>query len=116
MLSTYCQECGSKNEYRFSKPKFCSSCGVPFDPSSKIQSTKMQKKPHEESISEEVDQYQIDDPDGTDIFEVPNLSSLAYDVEVSNNSFSFGDLFKNIEPDETPAASRPKKRGRPKKK
>ena len=117
MLSTYCQECGAKNEYRFSKPKFCSSCGTPLDPLSRPQDKKTTKKVIEESVAEEeVHSYQIDDPDGTDVFEVPNLSSLAYDIEVTNNSFSFGDLFKNVEPEEASKPKQAKKRGRPKKK
>ena len=26
----YCSECGAKHEYKFSPPKFCSSCGAPM--------------------------------------------------------------------------------------
>jgi len=31
MLKLYCPECGSPTSYSASKPKFCSSCGTPFD-------------------------------------------------------------------------------------
>lgn len=31
MLKLYCTECGSPTSYSASKPKFCSSCGTPFD-------------------------------------------------------------------------------------
>ena len=30
MQAIYCTECGSKNIYSGSKPKFCSSCGHPM--------------------------------------------------------------------------------------
>ena len=26
----YCSECGTKHEYKFSPPKFCSNCGSPM--------------------------------------------------------------------------------------
>jgi hypothetical protein len=31
MLKLYCTECGGPTSYLDSKPKFCSSCGTPFD-------------------------------------------------------------------------------------
>jgi hypothetical protein len=31
MLKIYCTECGGPTNYSSSKPKFCSSCGSPFD-------------------------------------------------------------------------------------
>ena len=31
MLKLYCIECGNPTSYSASKPKFCSSCGTPFD-------------------------------------------------------------------------------------
>lgn len=111
MLSTYCQECGSKNEYRFSKPKFCSNCGHPLSgeesvkPKQKVPPRKAQAQRIESDFDEE----------GTEVYEVPELSQLEYDIEVSSNaSFSMGSLFKNVRTD-TESAPPKKKRGRPRK-
>ncbi len=111
MLSTYCQECGSKNEYRFSKPKFCSNCGHPLSgeesvkPKQKVPPRKAQAQRIESDFDEE----------GTEVYEVPELSQLEYDIEVSSNaSFSMGSLFKNVRTD-TESEPLKKRRGRPRK-
>ena len=116
MLSTYCQHCGSKNEYRFTKPSFCSSCGNSLDGSVKKDTAKKTKK---EPCKSEVETEGILDPDGTDIYEVPHIENLAYEIDVGQNSFSLGDLFKNLEGEVDASVSdspSPRKRGRPKKK
>ena len=118
MLSTYCQECGAKNEYRFTKPKFCSSCGSSLDGSGKVNSIKpeQEKRTLPKSSPQRSEGEEIDDPDGTDIYEVPYIENLSYDIEISQNSFSLGDLFKNIESESKPTNAKAKTRGRPKKK
>ena len=109
MLSTYCQECGSKNEYRFDKPKFCSNCGAPLSPnvsrSSKRPEIKRQEPKRIESDFDE---------EGTEVYEVPDISELQYDLEISNSSFSLGSLFQNTELNSQPTPQK-RKRGRPKK-
>ena len=111
MLSTYCQECGSKNEYRLSKPKFCNNCGSSLD-GSEIK----KQKPSEGNVRLRQDKEDIDDLDGTDIYEVPYVENLSYEIEMPKGSFSLGDLFKNVESQSNPEKPKPKKRGRPKKK
>jgi len=106
MLSTYCQHCGSKNEYSSVKPKFCSSCGQmlagDYNEARNVQPT-VNKAPPQRS-------HQIDDEDGTDIFEVPNISRLEYDIEISQDSFTLGSILPRHE-----EAAPKRKRGRPRK-
>ena len=68
---------------------------------------------------------QIDDPDGLDIYEVPQISKLSYSVENDNNKFSLKDLvpleaFEEFVEEESAAKktkkiNKSKKRGRPRK-
>ena len=89
MLSTYCQSCGSKNEYRFDKPKFCSNCGSPLDPFVKIEQKTSKKVQKNKAEVEE-------DEDGLDIYEVPDIQNLDVEIDMSDtNSFTLGSLFKN---------------------
>jgi ribosomal protein L37E len=111
MLSTYCQECGSKNEYRFSKPKFCSNCGHPL--SGEERAKPKQKVPPRKTQAERIESDF--DEEGTEIYEVPDLSRLEYEIESSaDSSFSLGSLFKNIDLGSTDDDA-PKRRGRPRK-
>lgn len=107
MLHTYCQNCGTKIEYRFSKPNFCTSCGQPLNSEAASRKPQIQ----EEKVSPQIS---IDDEDGTDVFEVPQIKGLDYEIEVSQSSFTMGDLFKNIESQEV-IPEKPKRRGRPRK-
>jgi hypothetical protein len=111
MLSTYCQHCGSKNEYRFEKPKFCSKCGESFSGEvSKASKPKARQVPEAKRIESDFDE------EGTEIYEVPEISRLEYDIEPidSHSSFTLGSLFKNSEV--KPHSVEPKKkRGRPRK-
>ena len=110
MLSTYCQHCGSKNEYRFNKPKFCSNCGQPLS-GEKILKQEPKTKEKKVSVSQDLDE------EGTDIYEVPELSSLAYEIDFSDKgSFRLGSLFNSQtkESQQSAPTSKPK-RGRPRK-
>jgi hypothetical protein len=56
------------------------------------------------------------DPDGVDIFEVPDISNFSYSIEQDNNKMNLKDLipldeFENFQEE----APKPKKRGRPRK-
>lgn len=60
MLTMYCGNCGSKNEYISSKPKFCSNCGEPFDKAfSKKAPAKIEK--HETTQVEKLESNGDDD-------------------------------------------------------
>ena len=107
MLSTYCQECGSKNEYISQRPKFCSNCGSPLSSEAKKDLQKRKIIPPKKSQSSEIEN---EDEEGTDIYEVPSLAKLEYEVEYDNNARrTLGSLLPE------PAPPTKKKRGRPRK-
>lgn len=111
MLSTYCQHCGSKHEYRMTKPNFCSSCGQPL--AGDFEQARATIKP--EPPTRKTAHHEIHDEDGTDIYELPDISKLEYDIEVSNNSnFTLGSIMPRQDTREV-APQQKKKRGRPKK-
>ena len=91
MQTTYCTHCGSKNIYSGEKPKFCSSCGKPINqstsPAPKNIAKKMQKREERAAVK---------DDDSTDIDYVPNINSLAYDLDISDGlgyqSYNMRDL------------------------
>lgn len=114
MLSTYCQHCGAKHEYNLHKPNFCSSCGQSlsgeYDPS---------KAESQSSVVEvDAEDYGVE---GTDVYRVPRLRALEYDIEVSNASkFTLGSLMPGVKQQTEPESeleSIPtrKRRGRPRK-
>lgn len=107
MLSTYCQECGSKNEYISQRPKFCSNCGSPLSSEAKKELKKRKIIPPKKSQSTEIEN---EDEEGTDVYEVPSLAKLEYEVEYDNNARkTLGSLLPE------PAPPVKKKRGRPRK-
>ena len=62
---------------------------------------------------------EIDDPDGSDVYEVPHISKLSYSIEQDKNSYNLKDLipldeFEDMDK-EKPAPKKNKKRGRPRK-
>lgn len=71
----YCSECGSKHEYKFSPPKFCSNCGSPMGVANLNES-----KPLDRNISSTRKSKAISD-DETDAEEVPDISKLEYEIE-----------------------------------
>lgn len=110
MLKTYCQHCGTKHEYISTKPNFCTSCGQP------LAGAKINRPEPEENLQKHsrAMEMTIDDEDGTDIFEIPDISQLEYDIEVDTNSFSLGSILPR--PQENSVSNTPKsKRGRPRK-
>ena len=111
MLSTYCQHCGSKNEYSTVKPKFCSSCGQMLAGDYNEAKTSTQSKPS--SFARKPIQQEVHDEDGTDVYEVPNISKLEYDVEYEKDStFSLGSIMpRNQRSKETKKRGRPRKNG-----
>jgi hypothetical protein len=108
MLSTYCQQCGSKNEYRFTKPKFCSNCGESLTGDKDESLAARKVKPEPKKMETDFDE------EGTDVYEVPEISQFEYEIEMPDHSFSLGSLFKNVETDSRKVPAK-KKRGRPRK-
>jgi len=96
MLKLYCTECGSPTSYSASKPKFCSSCGTPFDKlivnKVMLQKPTVDKPVAPQKISPKIrkatnNQYEDTDPDFddpeediNDVNSVPPIRRL--DVEI----------------------------------
>lgn len=99
MLKLYCTECGNPTSYSASKPKFCSSCGTPFD---KLVINKvMLQKPTVDKISpykkilpglqkattaqdEDID---LDSDDfENDVNKMPSISRLDVEIEQGNST------------------------------
>ena len=78
MKTEYCPTCGAKNLYDLHRPKFCSSCGSNMSPSEASKYNVISEK-----IASEKNTH-IDDPSGEDIYEVPNISRLQYEVDISS--------------------------------
>ena len=121
MAFSYCPHCGFKNMYSVQAPKFCGGCGESLNILSAAKTkSAVQRKPIRPKNS-----VQIDDPDGLDIYEVPQISKLSYSVENDNNKFSLKDLvpleaFEEFVEEESAAKktkkiNKSKKRGRPRK-
>ena len=107
MLSTYCQECGSKNEYISQRPKFCGNCGSPLSSDAKKIANIPKKKSRKLLPDTE---SQANDEEGTDVFEVPEISNFEYEVEYDQNIIkNLGSILPNPEPQAK------RKRGRPRK-
>ena len=78
MKTEYCPTCGAKNLYDLHRPKFCSSCGSNMSPSEASNSNIISKQ------TVPVENIDIDDPSGEDIFEVPQISKFQYDLDISS--------------------------------
>lgn len=102
MQTIFCTECGAKNEYSGAKPKFCSSCGTPMGPNaSKAKQPKVEKKSTSpkkaSSFREQMEaRKQARDSlqeDETDVEQVPNISSLSYEITKGGNPIhKFNDI------------------------
>lgn len=81
-MKTYCQHCGSINEFSAARPKFCQRCGQPFDKSS---ASSPRIKP-QELVEKSLD----DDDDYDDGYKYPENFSLSnikkLDVEITKPS------------------------------
>jgi endogenous inhibitor of DNA gyrase (YacG/DUF329 family) len=90
MSAKYCPECGTKSSS--ATAKFCSSCGHNIDPLS------VAKPVVAKHISRAASRD--DDPDGTDVYEIPNIQTLQVsvsadidgedEINVGGTSFAFG--------------------------
>lgn len=87
MLKVYCTECGAPTEYSLNKPKFCSSCGNPFIGTKKeqpvVQKVLMQKPTiASKRPNIQVEDFEDDDLEVTEVNEVPNLDGLNFDIQI----------------------------------
>jgi len=70
----YCSECGTKVEYKFSPPKFCSNCGAPMGVAQN------ESKPLNRNVSSQRKSQAISDNE-TDAESVPYISKLEYEID-----------------------------------
>ena len=70
----YCSECGTKVEYKFSPPKFCSNCGAPMGVAQN------ESKPLDRNVSSQRKSQAISDNE-TDAESVPYISKLEYEID-----------------------------------
>ena len=93
MASIFCPSCGSKSEYQFAPPNFCSKCGQPYAgrtlhkkmPTSaqvKLRKTQSDEQDFSED-DEEVESYAEDV--FSDSTRVPRLRSLQVDIDNSSD-------------------------------
>ncbi len=71
----FCSECGAKVEYKFSPPKFCSSCGNPMGVASLNESKPLDRNARGSRKSQAIND------DETDAEFVPDISKLEYEIE-----------------------------------
>ena len=124
MAFSYCPHCGFKNMYSLQAPKFCGGCGEGLSILSAAKQTNAnlgspkavpRKLGSSPKRSRPIPSEDFD-PDGVDIFEVPDISNFSYSIEQDNNKMNLKDLipldeFENFQEE----APKPKKRGRPRK-
>jgi hypothetical protein len=126
MAFSYCPHCGFKNMYSLQAPKFCGGCGESLNilSAAKTNSASVSSPTPTRGVLKRrapVRDVMVDDPDGTDVYEVPDITSLSYSIEQDQNKFSLKDLIPLEEVEQTqqaqskPAAKKAKRRGRPKK-
>lgn len=110
MLKIYCQDCGAPTSYSESKPKFCSSCGKPFDKNIVVNKVLLQKptitKPQDIKIKKptlKAEDYDYDNED--DIYDdedegvasVPDINKLDFDVaDVRPSKIKMRDIISDI--------------------
>lgn len=116
MAFSYCPKCGFKNLYSIRPPNFCGGCGVQM---SNASSVTRKNKPARVRKSVELEN-EDSNTEGTDIYSVPNIQSLAYEIEHEKISFDLKDVLPELEQEKTTTKKtttklKSRKRGRPKK-
>ena len=98
MNKEFCIQCGHKNMFEVSRPKFCAGCGSPFNTLAKTIPAK--------KVSEAKSQSRFDDDDNEDeesmSFSQIDLSKLRNSIayEGQNNKVKLDDLWSNPAPRE----------------
>lgn len=124
MAFSYCPHCGFKNMFSMQAPKFCGGCGEELNILTAAKQGEMSSSPPRvlgKKNKRRVPPRQIeDDPDGLDIFEVPQLEKLSYSIELDNNKFSLKDILpipevEKIEPQTPKKTKRKSTRGKQRK-
>jgi hypothetical protein len=90
MAVSFCTNCGNKITYTVSAPNFCGKCGT------KLTATASAKLPAPNKREDTIKEEDESSEEFSDVSEIPNLSSLAYEIEndgSSNRSYQLGELF-----------------------
>ena len=97
MNKEFCIQCGHKNMFEVSKPKFCAGCGSPFNTSAQISAP---KKISQAKTLNRFDEDEEDD-DGTSFSDI-DLSKLRNTIayESYSNKVKLDDLWSNPAPRE----------------
>jgi DNA-directed RNA polymerase subunit M/transcription elongation factor TFIIS len=100
MAACFCTNCGNKMEYSFAAPNFCGKCGTKLNASAaslaSVSTSKVQKNiPKEDEEFDDEDDLEVGNGDFSNAREVPNIRSLAYELEheLGNRTYKLGDLF-----------------------
>ena len=122
MAFSYCPHCGFKNMYSLQAPKFCGGCGEGLSvlSAAKHKINVSTKTPEKKIRPRPVQGDDLYDPEGSDVYEVPNISKLSYSIEQDQNKFNLKDLmpldqFEDFDEPKKPSTKKLKKRGRPRK-
>jgi hypothetical protein len=107
MASIFCPSCGSKSEYQFAIPNFCSKCGKSYIENSKSNASirPLSKKINSRIKNQdpEVNNDEFDDNDDEDVYNdedysnasrVPKISKIQVEIDCSTDVkvFKFDDL------------------------
>jgi len=90
MAVSFCINCGNKITYTVSAPNFCGKCGT------KLTATASAKLPAPSKREQHIEEEDESSEEFSNVSEIPNLSSLAYEIEndgSSNRSYQLGELF-----------------------
>lgn len=95
MNKEFCFQCGHKNMFEVSRPKFCAGCGIPFNTSVKTAPAKKVSQAKSENHFD-------DDEDESVSFSQIDLSKLRNSIayEGVNNKVKLDDLWSNPAPRE----------------
>ena len=94
MASIFCPSCGSKSEYQFAPPNFCSKCGQPhagrtLNKKMPISARIKTKTQTQEDLTDEEFENEDDESHGGDFFSdstrVPRLRDLKVDIDISSD-------------------------------
>ena len=96
----YCSKCGSKNLYEINPPNFCSKCGEGLGVS-QANASRVRRQ----------NTVEVDDPDGEDVFSVPDIRKLEYSIDgnYDNEVISFGDIVQQESLNQKEGKGPPKK-------
>ena len=127
MAFKYCKSCGYKNMFTLNPPKFCGGCGEAFGSSSAAKAALPRAKKGRVVVDKgrvvrpDMDDYEDFDPDGLDIFNVPNIDKLSYSIDMdASNKINLNELvdveqfqqFNDQEEKPKPKAKRKKRTSR----